>query len=421
MKHHPAPPSPSCPDHLPFPRPGDQDTVLYPFPVQLHPHAREAAAFEAWGTLVRRLHVTAVLATAELVRGRQPDAHALWAWSGHPDGLWRHLPEPFTRYTLPSALHQKSWRAAAPGLTRDHFRAFLRAADLLPQGSVPHARWLTAQVADHVYRPFALPRAGRLAHTAHGLRTYAETFQVPGPLDPLVVPLRTVTRLDHGRVGISLGGGTFLHVAARTDTLPLRLWVDQLVTGELRGSGGKWTLWLCIPQVRLFGPPTRGAVGVDPGLRVWATTFDDQGRSGELHFRDVACSGPAGRVRFTLEQAVTALMPYRTIFVEGTDWAGSGWRNGTGASKMCEQGHLLFPDWLGAMAAAHGNREVIFTPPLSSSRTCARCGRAGERHGPVFHCRECGSRSADENAAAVHLQRGRDEGVPWSAPLVYLH
>ena len=63
-----------------------------------------------------------------------------------------------------------------------------------------------------------------------------------------------------------------------------------------------------------------------------------------------------------------------------------------------------------AYKAESAGREVIAVDPRNTSRTCSRCGHvsAGNRHGAVFRCQNCGREAhADVNAAANILRAGR--------------
>jgi putative transposase len=60
--------------------------------------------------------------------------------------------------------------------------------------------------------------------------------------------------------------------------------------------------------------------------------------------------------------------------------------------------------------AESAGREVIAVDPRNTSRTCSGCGHvsAGNRHGAVFRCQNCGHEAhADVNAAENILRAGR--------------
>lgn len=386
------------------------------FPIDLHPTAQQAEAFAHWGRVTRQVHTCVAMMVLQGLQGETPDARACWsaAQAGVlPSGLT--IPDPEMVLTAPGCLRQKVWDRDFPGLKSQLLqRAMQTLAEDIP-ADLPYG--VIDRVVDAVYAPLAQPRGGHRAQVAYGQRSYREVLQVPGPLDPLIIPIPEVI-LSHS-VQMSIPHAPGFDVLAEIFSLPLNSWTPgQQVPGELHFVGGRWRLWVTLPLPLRFAPPTQGGVGVDPGIRNWLSCADDQGRSftlsgpGEvLQDRFTQRAEAFESIRPAFEQALAQLMPYRLIALEGTSWTGASWAGGrTSLERMQAAALPQMYEWLAAYARGHGGREVLLAPANSSSRVCSGCHGPGQRTrgGTWFVCSGCGLElDRDVNGARNHLWRAQ--------------
>ncbi|MEF2277019.1 zinc ribbon domain-containing protein [Deinococcus sp. YIM 134068] len=113
--------------------------------------------------------------------------------------------------------------------------------------------------------------------------------------------------------------------------------------------------------------------------------------------------------REELEALLRQALTHTDVNIEAINWAGIRDRGGApwAAEAMALLGAPTFTRWLRMLAPASGTR-VHLIDPAGTSRTCWRCGGAGERPWPYthFHCPACGTwTDADHNSAALIRQR----------------